>query len=74
MAASASAFVENDRRDLLVHVDSFLLTFDIHTPSDPIPISCDDDGAILTVSTTHGLSSLPSSLRLHFADDARSLV
>jgi hypothetical protein len=46
-----SASVENDWRDLLVHVDALFLTYDIHTPSDPVPLSIDDDGAALTAAT-----------------------
>ena len=57
-----------------IHVDAFFLTFDIDAPSDPIPLSCDDHGAVLTATTTHGLASLPSSLRLRLVQDARLSV
>ena len=57
-----------------IHVDAFFLTFDIDAPSDPIPLSCDDHGAVLTATTSHGLASLPSSLRLRLVQDARLSV
>lgn len=63
-------FVEHDRRNFLVHLLALFLTFYILSPSHSIPPCLNDDSSVLTASTTHGLSSFLSSLRLRFGNDA----
>jgi hypothetical protein len=58
-----SCSVEHDRSDLPGHVDTFLLTSDIHPPANSIPAGLNDDGSVLTAATTHAFP-IPSLLRL----------